>query len=243
VSKKRYKAYKPIPVTDGIRRWTSNTFTLDNTVAWTQDDIEKFKSGFATLSPDARIAHLQTCLDNLGDARSQAHLDNLEKRTPEIRPAIKVHADVIQAILSGLNNYSIPDGDRFSELLALAEKYWRNILILCEVMPKAAQGAAQSERQSEKARRPRNISYHESVKSLAKKYPDARPRDVWDKLPGELENNDCEIEEYGDEYYRYVENIRYTGDGDNKPVKTKPVKFRSFSNLFYKSRKEIKKGK
>lgn len=208
----------------------------------TQDNIEKFKSGIATLSPDARITHLQTCLDNLGDAQSQEYLDKLEKNIPEIRSKVKFHTDTIQTILSELNNYSILNWDKISKL-EVAELSWKKILIFCDVLPKAIQGAAESKRMSDIASKPRNTILWESVKNLVEKYPDCSARELWLHLPDELENSRCELEKGDREEQNkieYLENARspLNNNEETKPITQKSISFRSFSNLLTKIRKE-----
>lgn len=210
MSKKQCRAYKPVTVTDGITSWTKHTF--DNTVEWTPDDFEKFKSGMVTLTPHARIT------------RMQAYLDNLENVTP----AIKLHVDAIRAIYAGLDNHYNVDEKGLYEL-DRAEWLWKKIIILRDVMPRAAQGVAQSKRMSDIASRPRSV-IPLIAKELVKNYPKYKAEELWQYLSNELKDRGLDPEEEtnkkGCRLYRYFKS--------ELSEKTKTISFESFSNILSK---------
>ena len=122
----KYRAYKPVMVTDDIFIWQQDSF--DNTVgAWTDADIDKC------------IASLQSCAPLERITTIQARLDSLKITTP----AIKLHADAIRAIYAGLGNHhsvTLAELRRLDE----AERLWEKIMVLRDIMPKFITGAAVS---------------------------------------------------------------------------------------------------
>ena len=215
MSKKLYRSYKPVTATDGILTWIKDTF--DNTVAWTPDDSEQFISNITALSPNARIT------------RIQAYLDNLENVTP----AIKIHADAIRAIYTELENHFNIDKEGIHKL-DHAEELWEKIIILRDVMPKAAQGVAQSKRMSDIASRTRSI-IPVIAKKLVKNYPGSQTVELWRRLYSELEDRGfdpmIETDRKGYELYRY-----FTNKSDDCRTTTS-IGFQSFANSLSKSRK------
>lgn len=117
----KYRAYKPVDMTDGLQNWIQHTF--DNTVEWTTDDEKMFVDVSINLTPNTRITSMQARLDSLKN----------------ITPAIKVHADAIRAIHDGLDNhFSI----NYEGMIGLqrADELWAKIVLLRDLLPKAITG-------------------------------------------------------------------------------------------------------
>lgn len=139
----KYRAYKPVNMTDGILTWVQHTF--DNSIEMTPDDEEMFVAMLEGLSPEERIRTMQ------------ANLDGLQNFTP----AIKLHADAIRAVHAGLDNHFSVNREGLASLQR-ADDLWAKIIVLRDVVPKAVMGAKSSKNQSDRAKLPRKLSESQS---------------------------------------------------------------------------------
>jgi hypothetical protein len=119
--KPKYKAFKPITVTDGILTFTKLTF--DNTVPWTPDDCERFKTMLDAAAPRARIKAMQAKLESVTDTN----------------PAIQMMADEIRAIHANVKSHHSLTREDLDEL-GRTEQLWQRILIVRDVIPLARTG-------------------------------------------------------------------------------------------------------
>jgi hypothetical protein len=126
MKKPRYKAYKPVLATDGVKCWTRHTF--DDTVKWTNDDCEKFAEVFSAkgVSPIGSIEIMQERL---------AALEN-------ITPTIQLHVDAIRQIHAV---FFATKPITLDSLAALDKQneHWRSIWLIQDVLPVVRESVAQ----------------------------------------------------------------------------------------------------
>lgn len=206
----KYRAYKPVMVTDGIFTWQQDS--LDNTVgAWTDADIDKFQAGIQSCAPFDRIATIQ------------ARLDSLKKPTP----GVEMYADAIRTILAGLSNHHSLNLKE-ARGLAEAEMLWDKLIIVRDVMPKAVQGLSQSKAQSDRAKLRRFIIAGIKEK-LSGEHPDYSAKELWPHLYDKLDEMtlDPEVKDDvpGKESYIYDHN-----------GKRKTISFGAFANIKIKNK-------
>ncbi len=156
----KYRAYKPVTMTDGIRTWVQNTF--DNTVPWTPADEERFKKSVYGATPNARIVAMQAQLNLLQN----------------VTPAIKLHADAIHAIHAGLSSHFSITSWAEHEAMDKADDLWSKILILRDVMPLARKGEKFQPGKDAGAVSPLT----KAIAKHLKKYPNATAAEVWKAL-------------------------------------------------------------
>lgn len=238
--KSKYRAFKPVTMTDGILAWPQDRF--DNTVGeWTDGDIDKFQASLGASAPLERIASMRERLDSLKD----------------VTPMIKMHADAIRAIHAGLDNHhgvTIAE----SRMLDEAERLWEKIVTLRDVMPKADMGCGLSKTNSikgkkrgkqltrEKAKKDEVETKHgerglvsDTIKRLALKKDQMGgdlhlENDLWPELFGILDGLGSAKEVYGES--RKPLRIDYK-DNNGKPGE---ITFKSFQTMVYEERKKYK---
>lgn len=126
---KKFNAYKPVKMTDGIQTWIDHRFDM---TAMTPDDFDAFHA--IDNSPEFRIKEMA------------ARLDTLAVTTPAIAAhvaEIRAIHDRVRPMLGRLKNEHL-------DLLKQADHMWSNIMVLRDMMPRAAKGVAYGKAQADR---------------------------------------------------------------------------------------------
>jgi len=201
------RAYTQEIMTDSIQTWGQGTFDL--IVPPTPDDMAKVVAGIARLNPEGRIKILR---DNLASLQAK-----------DITPAIQFHADAIRKSCDAWSGRGNRTYDALEEL-STAEKCWRKILILRDVMPLAKKGERFKPGKDAGAVSPLT----KAIAKYLKKYPNATAAEVWEALSAKpLKGHTFRANRLG----KYIE--RETTDG------LKETKYARFMNIVSEEKRKL----